>query len=361
VLGGPSPAKPSVLLAMPHLSFGGAERWAAAIVRQLAADGHAVILAVLEKKPGEADAGRDWFAPHVRALIRNEKEAPEIFLDRLAEQGNADVLVLIGKSRAYAALPALRALRGGLHVVAFQFNAVDLSEEHRRFASYIDAVIVEGSNVAEQLEQGGFSREKIFEIPSAIHLPANPSAPFPKEKSGNCIGFIGRMDASSKDPMTFLEMAALLENRRLRFLMIGDGPEVGHVRRWIRERRGRISLEHLRHVTDEKLAGHLASLDILVVSSRKDGRPLIIQEAQAQGKPVVASRVGSIPDLLLEGEAGILCEPGNPAEFAAAVRRLLDDPELRIRLAETGQQRVLREGDLRLNFPLLKNVLFSSG
>ena len=358
---GELPRKPAVLLAMPHLSFGGAERWAAAIARQLAAEGHTVVLAVLGHKAGEADAGSDWFAPHVKELARwgGGKEAPGVFLGRLAEKWSADVLVLVGRSCAYAALPGLRALRGGLHVVSFQFNVVELSEEHTRFCSYIDAVIVEGSDVADSLAQRGFPWGKIFEIPSAIDVPAHLPAPFSGQKRGGLVGFIGRMDASSKDPWVFLEMAERLGDRPLRFLMIGDGPEAEPVRRRLRERR--LPVEYLRHVRDRELAAHLASLDILVVPSRNDGRPLIIQEAQAWGKPVVASRVGSIPELLMDGEAGILCEPGDAAGFAAAVRRLWDDSPLRSRLAEAGQRRVGREGDLRLHLPLLKNIFFSAG
>lgn len=360
----PAPGLSPLLVVMPHICFGGAERWAAAIVRELHAEERPVILVVLGDKPGEKSAADAWFSPYVTATHLAdawEKQYPASLLGDLAQKWNASSVILIGHSPAYPALPRLRALRPALHIVSFQFNAVDLREEHLRFAPYLDAVIVEGTDVAERLIEGGFPDGKIFHVPSAIRLPAfSRPPPKPVRERGLRVGFVGRMDPHSKNPRTFVEMAGRLQPLGLHFLMIGDGPEAAWIDPWIQEHQGSVSLHLIRHVSDEQLIEHLASLDILVVPSLKDGRPLVIREAQALQVPVIASRVGSIPELLLDGAAGILCEPGNVSEFAEAVTRLAENPALRRQLADAGHQHALRESDIRRTMPLLKKILFGS-
>jgi len=81
----------------------------------------------------------------------------------------------------------------------------------------------------------------------------------------------------------------------------------------------------------------------VVVPSRLDGMPLIVFEAQGLGKPVVASRTGSIPEVIDDGVTGVLCDPGDIEGFAAAVCRLLEDGECRKRIGEAARTYAWRE------------------
>ncbi|HOE36286.1 MAG TPA: glycosyltransferase [Kiritimatiellia bacterium] len=80
-------------------------------------------------------------------------------------------------------------------------------------------------------------------------------------------------------------------------------------------------------------------LDVLFLPARRDPLPRVVMEAMCHGLPVVASRVDGIPEMVVDGETGILVEPENVEGFAEALARLLADPELRHRMGTAGHAR----------------------
>lgn len=99
--------------------------------------------------------------------------------------------------------------------------------------------------------------------------------------------------------------------------------------------RGRVQI--LLHRTD--VPDLLAASDLFVMPSTFEGLPLAVLEAMFAARPVVASRVGGIPEAVRDGEEGLLVPPADPAALAAALRRLLLDPPLRQRLGRAGRAR----------------------
>ena len=79
---------------------------------------------------------------------------------------------------------------------------------------------------------------------------------------------------------------------------------------------------------------------MVVLSSLHEGTPVSLIEAMAAGRPVVATRVGGVPDLIRDRETGLLVPPRDPAALAAAIQELLDDPGLRARLGAAAQPAV---------------------
>jgi glycosyltransferase involved in cell wall biosynthesis len=82
----------------------------------------------------------------------------------------------------------------------------------------------------------------------------------------------------------------------------------------------------------------LAAMDVFVLPSRAEAMPLVIPEAWAAGRPVVASRVGGIPELIEDGKTGLLIEPGDVDGLAVRLRRLLADPPAARELGRAGRE-----------------------
>ena len=102
-------------------------------------------------------------------------------------------------------------------------------------------------------------------------------------------------------------------------------------------------------VTKDQLLAHYHRADICVVPSRWDNSPNTVYEAMAAGKPVVASRVGGIPELVEDGVTGFLVEPNEPQQLADAIVRLLQNEQARRAMGERGRERIQKLAGLHEN------------
>jgi len=84
--------------------------------------------------------------------------------------------------------------------------------------------------------------------------------------------------------------------------------------------------------------------DVFAAPSRHDGAPIVVAEAMAAGVPVVAGRVGGLPDRVTHGRDGLLIEPDDVVALSDALQRLLEDQALARRLGDAGRQRVRADG-----------------
>ena len=127
------------------------------------------------------------------------------------------------------------------------------------------------------------------------------------------------------------------EHPRLRVLIAGDGPEREPLEALVGELGLGESVRLLglrRDVPDV-----LAALDVAVVSSDFEGTPLAVLEYMDAGLPVVATRVGGLPDLVEHGRHGLLVEPGDASALAGAIGELLRDPARARELGAAGRER----------------------
>ena len=155
------------------------------------------------------------------------------------------------------------------------------------------------------------------------------------------VGAAGRL-VPIKDFPTLLEAFALARASvpLLRLVIAGDGEE----REALRQLAGSLGIEeHVRFLGwRSDLAKVYEGVDIVALSSRNEGTPVTLIEAMAAGRPVVATAVGGVPDVVGDGESGLLVAAGATAEFADALARLAASPGDRRRLGAAGRAAVSR-------------------
>jgi len=150
------------------------------------------------------------------------------------------------------------------------------------------------------------------------------------------LAFVGRL-APQKDPLTLLEATRQLSEVKL--LLVGDGPLRAEVERFIREN-GLVNRVLLTGVRAD-IPDILAASDVFVSPSRWEGLPLAVIEAMMAGLPVVATRVGGVPELVEDGVTGFLVSPRDPEALTAAIQKLLDNEDLRCKMGQLGRRKAL--------------------
>lgn len=113
-------------------------------------------------------------------------------------------------------------------------------------------------------------------------------------------------------------------------IIVGDGPERAALERTAH---GLPNVSFVGMVSPDAVQRYLARARVLVVPSLDEGQPNAIMEAMALGVPVIASRVGAVPDLVKDGETGFLVEPRDSEAIARRIRMVATDPSLRARLS----------------------------
>jgi len=154
------------------------------------------------------------------------------------------------------------------------------------------------------------------------------------------VGWIGRMTSVKRTDDVLLAVRGLRERGVDAVLcMVGDGPDRDAV-----EQRAH-DLDIVRQCLfvgyQDEVAPYYAAFDALILPSANEGTPVSAIEALAGGRPVVATRVGGVPDVVRDGVDGFLVEPGDVAAMADRLAELAGDSELRARMGAAGRDRVL--------------------
>jgi glycosyltransferase involved in cell wall biosynthesis len=155
------------------------------------------------------------------------------------------------------------------------------------------------------------------------------------------VGWVGRMTAVKRTD-DVLEAFRLVREQGVDacLCLVGDGPD----RERLEQRASELGVirDTLFLGYQEDVAPYYAAFDALVLPSANEGTPVSVIEALAAGTPVVATRVGGVPDVVREGEEGFLVDAGDTTELAERLTRLARDAKLRRRLGESGRERVLK-------------------
>jgi glycosyltransferase involved in cell wall biosynthesis len=178
-----------------------------------------------------------------------------------------------------------------------------------------------------------------------------------------CVGTLHAV----KGQRYLIEACRLLQDMETDFEchFIGDGPDELELRTLVDAHRltesfhfhGRQPANEVRRVLRE--SDVLAAPSVPTPDGRREGIPVVLMEALAAGVPVVASDLSGIPELVIDGETGLLTPPGDSTAIAGALLRLARDPSLRMELAELGRSKVEREFNLTTNTAALADIFNS--
>ena len=253
-----------------------------------------------------------------------------------------------------AGLPALMEVNAPLIEEQAQYRVlIDRAAAERvaqRAFGAATALLAVSDEVASWLEAFPVPRKKIHVVPNGIRPERFPEAAAPALPAGSgafTVGFVGTLKA-------WHGLAVLVEAFEMfhkkhpatRLLLVGDGPERENITADL-SRRGLLETTTLTGaVAPDEVSSLLASMDVAVAPypplSTFYFSPLKVYEYMAAGRAVVASRIGQLQTLIDSGLNGLLVPPGDASALAAALERLLDDPELRSRLGRRARATVLQ-------------------
>lgn len=178
--------------------------------------------------------------------------------------------------------------------------------------------------------------------------PARYGAPAPVEMpSGKRLLFVGRLTAAKGVPVLIEAMARVrAAHPDAHLTLIGDGPERGRLERRVRDLglSGAVTFAGLR--SQDEVADMLARTAVFVLPSFAEGVPVVLMEAMAARRPVVATRIAGIPELVDDGVSGRVVAPGDGASLADAVCDILSDPQRAAAMGAAGRRKVEAEFDI---------------
>lgn len=358
-----------ILELIPTLDTGGAERIVAMLARQLQVLGHQVEVAVLGPERGSA--------------LQQQLEAADIKLHFLGKGPGLDPKViprlgglLAGRQpqlvhthlhvlkyllparvlrrqppflqRGPLSLPIVHTLH---NLAQHEAVATDRAVQRLAFRRAVVPVAI-GDAVADSVQQVyGFRPAEI--IPNGVDVAAHVAPPGSRARLRAELGLaehtpvllaVGRLNPQ-KDHRSLLDALAdpRLAGLGAHLLVAGDG----ELRDDLLARAADLGLTGRVHFLGlrQDVPALLAAADLFVLSSRYEGNPLVVMEALAAGRAVVATAVGCVPELV-DDSCGRLVAPGDPAALASAVAELAADPALARRLGEAGGRRARDRFDL---------------
>jgi glycosyltransferase involved in cell wall biosynthesis len=210
----------------------------------------------------------------------------------------------------------------------------------RLAARWTDRIVtLTDAEAAQHLAHGIGRRAQFVTIPSGVDLENIASAvPARLASHGPVIGTVGRL-TSIKGHQHLIDAVPEILRRcpAAHVVLVGDG----ELRQALAERTHRLGVDSHVIFTGyrEDISALIAGMDVFVLPSLNEGMGRVLIMAMALGKPIVASRVGGVPELLGQGEAGLLVPPADSRALADAICTLLADPVRVKTFGEAGRRR----------------------
>lgn len=325
-------------------TWGGAEVWILETALALRGRGHAVSVVA---QPGSELLRRCLRArvPAAAVPIRCDGAPWTIF--RLARHfRRAHVTAIVANLSKDLKAAAVAGRLAGVPVILGNWES-DFPLKDKAYYRWYFAQLATGLLVASAATQRTVLGSAPWLDPARVHLlpkgiDTDRFRPGPPHAGPPTAGFLGQFIVRKglREIMAaWAAVDAADHPRAPRLHLAGAGPLASELAAW------RAGLRHPDRVRIEGFVerpeAFLAGLDLLLMPSHAEGFGLAAAEAQAAGLPVIAAGTSSLPEIVTDGETGLLVPPGDAVALGAALRRLLDDPDLTRRLGTAGRGRIL--------------------
>lgn len=339
-----------ILHILPKLTVAGAEKMAASLMVSLARSHDMAAISLYGRANSTIEAALDEAGIPVWYLDKRSGFDPAMFraINKVIVSFQPDVVHSHLSVLRYA-MPSLI-----LRNVPLAIHTVHNMAEHEadRIGRMINKIAFKHKVVPVGIsEVVGRSIEKTYGEPCRVMIPNG----IPVEKYGHspalrCLWrakealpedavvftFVGRLE-TQKNPMLLVEAFRRVTDPRSHLVFIGCGTLLRQLEKAV----SLYGLEKRVHFLGERMdiADALASADVFVLGSDWEGNPLSVMEAMAAGLPVIATRVGGVPELV--ENAGILIRPGDAGGFAGAMEYLLNNPQARADISRSARARAV--------------------
>lgn len=204
------------------------------------------------------------------------------------------------------------------------------------------AIAAVSGDVAQSLLASGIAAGRIRTIANGISVEAFAGAQpasFPEIQvsCGKVIGMVARLDLQKGFEYLLQAVRELCRSfAGIRVIIAGEGPDRAAIQSMVQNfgLQSHVLLAGQRN----DMPAVYAAMDIFVLPSLNEGLPMTVLEAMASARPVIATRVGAVPSVVLDGETGLLVEPRDAAGLAKAISKLLTDPDLGRRLGARARE-----------------------
>ena len=334
-----SPRRLNILVLLPFLAKAALSLY---VMRAMRERGHRVVVAYyLHGGGGYTEDPCADFAAEGRLVDLSTRRGDEGIknLDELVRERSIDLVLQIGSPAAYAQLPYLKEMHPRLPIVDTLYIRAAHVLSYCLFEACFDGVIVESRDMRDYLLSVSAKPDPCVRIvENGVDL--NRFAPSTREGRNHVVvGFIGRM-APEKNPLAFVELAEQLQAKLpgASWRMYGEGPMDGAVReRVAAANRAGVAISFEGHLSQPGIG--YAQMDVLIVpSSKVEGRPNVVMEANASGVPVIGAPAGAIPELIEEGRNGFVLAPGEFGRIGDLLAGWISDPASLDRLRKTSRE-----------------------
>jgi glycosyltransferase involved in cell wall biosynthesis len=219
-----------------------------------------------------------------------------------------------------------------------------IARKLRLLENNVSRYIAPSQFVKKQMIIGGVQSEKISVIPNMITIPDA----YDSNHLGSYIAFVGRITPAKG-------IKSLLESARTTGIPIHLAGDYSEMADLVKEAPLNVKFEG--HLNRDQLSSFYRNARCLVVPSTSyECSPVVIAEAMSYGLPVIASKIGGIPELVDDGITGILFDPNNTVELADKMRLIWEDPILGKRMGLAGRKKAILEYTTDVHYNRLLHV-----